>query len=472
MVEQEVHSTLRRIRVSERLSFELEITESAYKSYQDLQGELNVYAKPNDQVIQNRKSAPKNVVSQFMNMESTDTSGFPGTDLFLALSSDPMLDATAEDLGMNGLSGKTIPLTIDWDIDEAEHLLAEDELKLVYTDSYLIERFASEDRPFVVRGELYRDAREVIENRDHMRRLLENQNRDLKSLEGLAMLSITIEHKSNISDTINIDEFHIDMAQTFPEIDFLPFKDATYDPETKRIEWRNRKLPPNDIVTYNILGPIGQLLGVGEVSASLNGSIRGSTLTRTQVEGIFNSTGSAFPEYPPVDKQVEIQCSIRMDPDALRGEVQTTSESQINLPLPPGDTWDQLVDLLQREGIHIRDRSTLGDESTDRGREGVIYYESPGELEIKQEYGNEGTVYGNILIDGQYTAVSQRNEVSTFDQDRDRIIREDEGALDERGESTVDVRVRSTSSELNARLINTIEQGLQGGDQPALSGGV
>lgn len=471
MVEQEVHDTLHGISVSEKLTFELEITESAYKSDQALEGELQVYAKPNDQVVYNRRSPPKNAVAQFVADGLHETAGFPGTSLFLALSADPIVNTESENLGLEGITDDTTSLTIDWDVDEAERLLADDERKVVYEDMYRMEQFASEDRPFVVRGELYPDAREVMENREHMRRLLEKQNRNLVSLEGLATLSITIEHKSNIPDPIHIDEFHLDMAQTFPEIDFLPFKDATYDPEHKRIEWRNRTLAPNDVVTYNILGPIEQLLGVGEVSATLDGSIAGSTMGQVRIEGIYDSTGGTFPQYPQVDKGVDIQCSIRMDPDALRGEVQTTSGSQINIPLPPEDTYERLINICKRESLHIRDRSPPSDEEPITGQEGVFSYASPGELEIKRQYGDEGTVYGDITVEGRFTAVSQTNEVSAFDREQDRVIREDEGAMERRGQSQIDVRARSTSSELNARLIDTIEEGLRGGDQPALSGG-
>lgn len=475
MIEQEVHDTLRRVSVSEKLTFELEITESAYNSDQDLEGELQVYAEPNDRVIYNRESPPENIISQFSNSTKQETTGFPGTKLYLALTADPIVSTDPENLGLDGITEQTIPITIDWNVDEAERLLAEDEQKVVYEDMYQVDQFASEDRPFVVRGELIRDYREYVENHVYMQDLL--RDRDLMSLEGLAALSITIEHKSkdqgeNISAPIHIDRFHVDMDQTFPEIDFLPFEDATYDPENKRIEWRNQKLNPNEIVTFNILGPIEQLLGVGEVSASLNGSIKGSTLSQLQVNGVYDATGAPFPQRPRINKEAVVQCSIQMDPDALRGEVQTKGTSQVTIPLPPDDTFEQLLNICERESLHVRDRSRPENEIPIKGQEGVYSYENSGELEIKREYGDEGTVYGHITVDGRYTAVSQRNEVSAFDQEQDRIIREDEGAMERRGQSKVDIRARSTSSELNTRLINTLEEGLRGGDQPALSGGV
>lgn len=471
MVEQEVHDTLQEISISEQLTFELEITESAYKSDQDLEGELEVYAKPNDDVIYNRESPPKNVVARFFDRTSQETAGFPGEKAILALSADPVTDSNPEALGLESIEEETTIMNVDWDVEEAERLLAADERKVVYSDNYQLDRFASEDRPFVVEGMLFPDAHEALERNDYLRRLLEGHKRDLESFKGLALLSVSIEHKASGLEPIDVESFHMEVSQTFPEINFLPEDDATYLPEEKRFEWRDRPLEPGRKITYVLHGPVDQLLDIGDVSATLRGSISGSTLARVQVEGVFDGTGSDFPRFPLVNKEVAIQCSIQMDPDALRGKVQSTTDGQINVPLPPEDTYDQMVNLCEREAFDIEWSTPPSGKKTITGQEGVFTYLESGELEIKREYGYEGTVYGYITINGRFTAVSETSEVSAFDQERDRIIREDQGALERRGQSQVDISAVSTSSELNTRLINSLEQGFKGGDQPALSGG-
>jgi len=85
----------------------------------------------------------------------------------------------------------------------------------------------------------------------------------------------------------------------------------------------------------------------------------------------------------------------------------------------------------------------------------------------KREYGDQGVVYADIAVTGQFTPMSQNREVSQYsgqtDKAEDSIVRADEGGLERRGKSTVDVSARSVSADLNAELLSTIESTLGGG---------
>jgi len=81
---------------------------------------------------------------------------------------------------------------------------------------------------------------------------------------------------------------------------------------------------------------------------------------------------------------------------------------------------------------------------------------------VKREYGDEGVVYAEIEVTGEFTSMTEQSEVSSFDESKDRLVRSDEGGLETRGKSDVEVRARSASSELNSDLISKIKEGLTG----------
>jgi hypothetical protein len=73
-------------------------------------------------------------------------------------------------------------------------------------------------------------------------------------------------------------------------------------------------------------------------------------------------------------------------------------------------------------------------------------------------------VYASILVTGEYTPSSKEQHVSASEDSSDKLVRADEGALDRRGRTQVEINARSASSELNTELINTFEEAFPGGE--------
>lgn len=166
---------------------------------------------------------------------------------------------------------------------------------------------------------------------------------------------------------------------------------------------------------------------------------------------------------------VSVTGRIEIDPAALRDEARKVMDASISLNDTPFDAFDRLQTVCNREGMAITDSQGPAN------REGVLAItkgekaegdDEPGELEIKREYRDQGVVYAHIFVYGQYTPMSQDQEISqsagASNQTEGRIVRADEGALENRGKSTVEIRARSADAELNSRLVRTIQNGLRG----------
>lgn len=93
--------------------------------------------------------------------------------------------------------------------------------------------------------------------------------------------------------------------------------------------------------------------------------------------------------------------------------------------------------------------------------------DTPGQLEVKREYGDQGVVYADIVVTGQFTSMGQNREISQYsgqtDKAEDSIVRADKGGLETRGKSTVDIKARSVSADLNTEFLSSIENALGGG---------
>jgi hypothetical protein len=477
MSKQEVHQTVSELRVEERVASDLEITEEEYRSEFDVSGRLDVVAKPDKRAVRDRERRPRHVldaVRSLVDAEGGNVFGrdaYPGTGMYLGVSNQlPADESWTDRVEVDGLpENGTVEFDVDWDATDAQRVLADNDAS-VFTHEYEIASYPRDRLPIVVRARLYRDAVELVRDDDGSGE--ENDNlRRRQELEGLAALLIEIEHR-DVRDggRLELSTLKIDMSRTFPQIDFDPKRDATYDPENKRVEWRDRTASPGETTQYVVLGPITELLDIGEVTATLQGKVRNRTLSGTRIEGAYDASGAPFVDTARVDVDhvVELSYDIHIDTRALSGEATKTTRSSITVSTTPTDLYDELVSICRQEGIQIRRQKAVGEAEPAADREALfrVEDENRGELAIKREYGDEGVVHAEITVEGVFTPQSERSEVSAFSDSEDRLVRADEGALGENGRATAEVVARSASSELNSRLIGTLEGAFnRGGSQ-------
>lgn len=474
----EVHETVREVTLLERLNFELQITDEQYRSTHDTSGELRVFTKATDDVVLDREHPPKHPLHSI-----TDTilgggnvhSSFPGTKLYVGMAREPPLeqddDAFQDDylheaVSIDGLpENGVIEFDLDWNVGEAKESRSGD-VERMDTTSYDVEGFPSDQLPIIVRANLHRDARRVADT------IRSSDTRGKQHLEGRAALIIELEHRDNAggaSKPLYVDGFRIDMTRTFPQIQFEPETGASYDPESRRVEWTNDRVAPDGKTTYAVIGPIEELLAMDRVTASLRGELRGRTLSGMKVTDLFDESGARVRDSlesgrrPDVGEKVTITADVEIDPSALRGEAKEVSNATVTVDMTPYDAFEQIVRVCDRTGIHIIDREAPGEGEPMPGRDGVFHVnDDPGELDVRRQYGDEGVVYAGIEVTGRFVAETEETQVSAFDESEDRLVRRTEGGLGERGRSTLEVRARSTSSELNSRFLSSIEEAFGG----------
>ncbi len=515
--EPEIRRTLERVEILEQLDLEYNITEEEFRSTHEVDGKVRAVVKPDSEVRRARKhppvSIPERIVSSLTGSRSLALeTGYPGTSFYVGLVCDPptMQDDeqaqqgmraqtfSLENLPMNG----TIEMGKDWDLAGVAQRLSENQ-KITTTHEYDIERYPSEHVPVVVRASIHRDAREQVEQRfgeikekiknSSNRQLTESKKREFdrraRRLEGYAMLTLELEYQADSPEAerggkrnLDIENFRADLSSTFSDIEIWErdgkASNYTYNTEKKRIEWRDSDARPGETIKYNIVGPFDKLINVGHISASFRGSINRDTLTGAEIYGLFDQSGQQFypkrsrgsPEFA-VDRTIRLKGKLEIDPESLAGDTTTHTTAEIRIEEHPEDAFDRLNTICNREGITILTSEGFTRAERVPGREGVFQYtagekgdddDRAARMEVKREFGNEGIVYADIQVTGKYTAVSQRSEVSAFDESDDRVVRSDEGGLEERGKATVEIRARSTSSTLNIEVIDKIERGLSG----------
>lgn len=486
----EISDTLDSVTLRETLQFDLDITEREYKSDHEISGELRLEYKPTKKALKNRESPPISpllYLAQLLDKE-VPIQGYPGTRAHIAFSkaTQNSQNKSFVEPNVTGLpENETLSVDATWSTSELKDMLAEDNRK-IETKQYDITGFPSSQLPIIVRAKLYRDAvelyRDAVELHPELdreqtqpedKRERERRNQKRKNMqakyEGLSALSIALEHRSDglaQHQRISLDRFRVDMSQTFPDIRFSPEQGSTYNPEQKRVEWNSRISDPGDISRYIIVGPIEQLLDLGKISAQVSGHIENTTLSDRAVTDIFDQSGQSISRSVQTTHEVDIECSIEIDPDALSGQVQRKTKSTVHVIGLPDEVYTEIEDVCRREGIHIRDQNAPGEAEPATDREGVweVKGQSRGELDVKREYGNQGVVYATILVTGEYTPSSQEKHVSASTETSDKLVRADQGALDSRGRTTIEIDSRSASSELNTQLINTFEDAFPGGE--------
>lgn len=515
----EIRRTLDEVEILEQLDLEYNITEEEYRSTHEVDGKIRAFVEPDSEVRRARKhppvSIPERIVSALTGSRPLALeTGYPGTSFYVGLVCNPptMQDDnlaqermstqafSLENLPLNG----TIEMGKNWELTGVERRLSEDQ-KITTTHEYDIERYPSEHVPVVVQANIYRDAREEVEQRfgdlkqeiqnDPNDQLLKSTEKELdrkvRRLEGYAMLTLTIESRADSPEAdragekrLRIENFRADLSSTFSDIEIWQ-KDQkasnyTYNPEKKRIEWRNSSARRGEKIEYNIVGPFNKLINIDHISASFRGEIANDTLTGAEIVGLYDQSGRAFHSGKTqsrsrsecdVNHTIRLKGTLEIDPEALAGDATTHTTSEIRLEEHPEDAFDRLSTVCNREGITILTSNGFTRAEPVSGREGVFQYtagekadndDRAARMEVKREFGNEGIVYADIQVTGKYTAVSQRSEVSAFDESDERIVRSDEGGLEERGKATIEIRARSTSSDLNTEVINKIERGLSG----------
>lgn len=482
----EVSDTLDSVELQERLEYDLNITEREYKSDHDIDAELTLRFEPTKKALRTRRtsvSTPLAMVGELLDRE-LELEGYPGTNVHVGISTRNRSDEETEYVGptVDGLpENSTLTVEGDWTEQELEEAQAEGEMK-VETRAYDISGFPTDDLPIIVRAKLYRDAVELLNKRDtersaqergekteRERTKQERKNRRAR-FEGQAALTIALEHREDVSDrdqTLYLKEFEVDMSQTFPDIEFLPEHGSTYNPERKRVVWKGGRTTPGAIERYTIIGPIDQLLDLDHISAEVTGHISNTTLSGRSIAGVFDESGKRIGQYTDVTHEVDLDCSIEIDPDALSGQVQKKTDATFNVIGLPEEVYTELEDLCRREGIHIRDQSRPADAEPAQDREGVWVVKGKtdrGELEVKREYGNRGVVYATIIVTGEYTPSSKEQHVSASEGASDKLVRADSGSLDRRGRTTIEIDARSSSSELNSEFIGTFEEAFPGGE--------
>lgn len=504
MYEGEAHRCVDQVELREQLRLHYDITDEEYRSEHDVKGEIRGIVTPDQEVVRSRTHSPTNPIQagvrSVAGRDDVFGDGYPGTELIAAVTMVPPTTErdeqfqngfTHQEFTVDGLpKNGTIPLNIDWEIEPARKALSEDERKAVGHE-YTVEGLPSDQLPIVIRANLQRDAREHLESlqstiteRDANE---QSQEIDPTTVEGLAALSVAIEYREDSPETVvaagdgrlDIRNFRMEMQSTFPSISFRPQNGSTYNPDQKRVEWHKRTAGPGKILRYDVFGRMENLLELETITATVRGVINGDTLTGTKIVGLYDGTGrnmtNAGVGRIQTEHGVSVTGKIEIDPAALRDDVRKVMDASISLNDTPFDAFDRLQTVCNREGMAITDSQGPANPEPVANREGVLAItkgekaegdDEPGELEIKREYGDQGVVYAHIFVYGQYTPMSQDQEISqsagASNQTEDRIVRADEGALENRGKSTVEIRARSADAELNSRLVRTIQNGLRG----------
>lgn len=507
----EIHRELDQVEIIETLDLEYQITESEYKSSHHVSGEIRATMFPDAEVRRARehppKSVPERVVSSVTGVDSLSlATGYPGTRFYVGLVREPPVGrddsqfregTAAQMFSVEGVpQNDTIELGKQWTLSEVDAALAEDTFK-TSSWAYDITQYPSEQLPLVIRASIHRDAREYLEKEiedslptDATRDERKEQKRVARQYEGYAVLSIELEYRSTSAEfdtptdrMLTVEEFRVELESTFNDIEILDEHrrsgDYTYNPERKRIEWRNSYAQSGQTINYDIVGSMSDLVDIGDIQATFWGEIQGETLTGTQIEGLYDMSGRQFHDPRRVRNAVDTETrhtirttgSIEIDPSALADEATVHTTAELEFREHPEEAFDKLETVCQQEGITILDIENPGDAEPVRGREGVFEItageqddadDRAGRMEIKREFGDEGIVYANVTVTGMFTTMSKRSEVSAVDETEDRVIRTDEGGLDTRGKATIEIIARSASSELNTELINKVERGFRG----------
>lgn len=508
----EIHRELERVEIRETLDLEYQITESEYNSSHDVTGEVRGILMPDVEIKRARKHPPislaERVVSSIVGSESlARETGYPGTTFYVGIVRNPPVgrnqsqyrEGTAAQLfSVEGVpKNDTIELGKEWTLSEVDTALADDTFK-TSSKTYDIEQYPSEQLPLVIRASIHRDAREYLEKQieqyvpdDATREERKQKKRTARQYEGYAVLSIELEYRDTSAEfdaptdrMLTIEEFRVELESTFNDIEILDEHrrsgDYTYNPEQKRIEWRNSYAPSGQTINYDIIGSMNDLVDIGGIQATFWGEIQGETLTGTRIEGLYDRSGEQFHDPNPrarnntdteTNHTIAITGSIDIDPSALADEATVHTTADLQFREHPEEAFDKLESVCQQEGITILDIENPGEPEPVRGREGVFEItageqddadDRAGRMEVKREFGDEGVVYANITVTGMFTTMSKQSEVSAVDETEDRVIRTDEGGLDTRGKATIEIIARSASSELNTELINKIERGFRG----------
>jgi len=475
----EPHDTVDEVKIIEKLDFQLDITDRAYRSEYDAEGEVRMLANATHEVVENRQAPPQGAFDLLWAALGGDggLDRFPNTRVFVGLSRSPPTeqddDSFHEDItqiaaDVEGVpTDATVAFDTDWTVAEAETARSEGK-KSVHSEAYDIKGFSSDRLPIVVRANLYRDAVELTDgtNDDIVAR---------QRLEGLSALEIEIEHRSEDANAVlELPRFEVRLSSTFPQVEFSPRNNSTYDPESRTVRWTGQRIEGGDTGQFLVLGPITELLDIETVEATLRGELRNRTLSGLRLDGVYDELGDRFPSTANLEteRKVTITSDIEIDPSALSGQAQEVTRAKIRTKTTPKSLYEALVELARREGIRIKSQQVPKGGDVVLGQEGVFEVTEdedqdsdsrPGRLQIKKEFGNRGVVHAEVTVTGRFTAVSEETRVSAFDESEDQLVRADEGAMDRRGEATAKVVARSTDSELNSELIGTLES-VFGGD--------
>lgn len=500
----EINRCIDRIELREELRLDYDITDEEYRSEHSVEGMMRTVLGPDREVIRSRKHPPSNPIQAVVQQGASEESfgdGYPGAELIAAVTRVPPttqrdqqfqegfkeVEFTVDGIPENG----TVTLDGDWELSHAQDSLAEDERKVV-SHEYDIEEFPSDQLPIVIHGHLRRDAREYRENRpstvqeqELVERQYDSWDSYLQQFEGQAVFALEVEYRQDSPERniaagdgqLSIKNFRMEMESTFPNIEFRPRENSTYNREEKQVEWRERNCPPGKSLLYEVYGGMEQLLDLGRISASIRGVIGGATLTGTKIRGVYDRTGRDLVNGGQVrpGHGVLVTGDVEVDPMALRSEDRKVMDASVSLNDTPFDAFDRLQRVCEREGMTIRGAQPPSNPEPVANREGVLAItkgqkddaeDQPGELKIKREYGDEGVVYANMVVYGEWTSISRDREVSQSsgmsDATEDSLVRADQGALGDRGKSTVDIRARSRDSELNSRLVRTIQDEITG----------
>ena len=510
----EIHRCLDHVELRESLELDYEITDEEYRSEHSVSGEIRGLVTPDREVVRSRMYPPTNPIQTTVRKGTKENGpfgeGFPGTDLIVGTTMIPPMtlrDSQLEEgvrqveFSVDGIpENGTVVLDGNWDLDRARHSLSEDEQKIV-SHEYNIDQFPSDQLPIVIKGSLHRDAREYLEDRYEeggINHPYDSWESYLQRQEGRAILAIVIEYrKGSTEGEINpggsperdiaasdeqlfIENFRLEMESTAPNVDFQPREDSTYNPEQKRVEWRRQKVPPGRWIRYEIFGQMEELLDLGQLSATVRGVINGTTLTGTKISALYDRTGEDLTENGRIHPGhgVVIIGDIEVDPVALRTEDRKVMNATVTLNESPLDAFNRLQTVCERASMTIKDVTEPDRGEPVANREGVFEItkgdsgdgdDIPGELKVKREYGDEGVVYANMVVYGRWTAMKRDREISQSSgmtaRTEDSLVRADQGALEDRGKTTVDINARARDAELNSKLIRTVREGLGGGTE-------
>lgn len=465
MYKPEIHETLEECELIENLDFNLKITDGAYQSNHEIEGEFCATFKPTKSAVTNRKSPPRSPVTTILNQikhsETVPLEGYPGTSAFVAIAG-PDSDEHEIVPDTSGIQkDDIIELDQDWELETLKKCLSGNEYSKNIID-YDISGYPSERLPVVVRGNLY-DAREMGEK-------IGLDENTLQQWEGQHVLEITIEHRETpfgANSPLRLDRFQVEMGKTFPNAKFYPSEGTTYDPQEQVVEWSEKIVRPGDEQRYAVRGPIRELRNLEEVSAELVGRIKGTTLSGLSIWGVFDESGNCFNEKISISNIIEAKCTIQIDPDALSGDVQSTTETKISVAAVPSEVYDELINICRREAMEVKASKSTGEAEPVMGRDGVfeVRGKNKGRIKAKKEYQRRGIVYAQIEVTGELTPQSQESRVTTRDESDTKLVRTDEGSLSDHGKSTIHISTRSSNNELNTEFVDTIRNAFPGGGQ-------